>query len=114
MSCQVDDDTPCPICRKVFGKSDLGPIQQMTTEMTNDNRKLKKKIKFANARCSFYMRQHLDRKNEVKRTQKRLEEVEASNNRRVQQLEESYQRKLRKMQQQISVLRKLIPVITLD
>lgn len=105
------DTTPCPICRKALdGVSELEPLN----ELIRNNRKLKKKVKFENSRCSFYMRQHLKRKKEAQSAQKRLEEMETSNNRRVQQLEQSYQRKIRKMQEKLNSLEKFIPVITID
>ena len=105
------DTTPCPICRKALdGESDLELLQ----ELLRNNRKLKNKVKFENARCSFYMRQHLKRKKGAQSAQKRLEEMETSSNRRLEQLEERYYQQIQKMKKEIKSLQKLIPVITID
>ena len=108
MGYSSNEDTTCPVCRTVLnGDSDLEPIQ----ELVRNNRKLKKKVKFEKTRCSFYMRQHLERKKEAEFAQKRLKEMETSNNRRIQELEEQHHRQIREMQEKIKAL---IPVIKID
>ena len=73
------------------GLGDVVPLQ----DLIRSNRKLKNRLEFQEAKCSWYMRHYTKKKKDVR-----------SANRRIQQVEANYQSQLSELLRKISALEK--------